>query len=167
MRFLKFLLIMFAIVSSSFAVAQTDIVLLRVSGEITKFNSSNNKSYDFTLASLKELGTQNVGAANKYVTGRAVFQGPYLRDVLKAAGISPNAKEVIFEAADNYTVRAPVSDAMKFKVIVAHSYNGQPLKSNDKGPLWIIYPLDEAPAGMNMLTAIDKMAWSLKRIKVR
>ena len=167
MRFLKCLLVTLSLVSVSLASAQSDKVLLKVSGEITNFNSANKKSFDFNLAALQKLGNQNVAAATKYVKGKAEFQGPYLRDVLTAAGISPKAKEVIFETTDNYTVRAPIADAMKYRVIVAHSLNGELLSPTEKGPLWIIYPLDEAPAGMDMITAIDKMAWNLKRIKVR
>lgn len=148
------------------ASAQTaDKVLLKVSGQIQKANNKDNNAFEFTLEALKALPAKTVPATNKYIPGKAVFKGPLLSDILKEVGAKSGAKNVVFEASDGYVIRAPITDA-KWNVIVAHEVNGNALPAKEKGPLWVIYPLDEKPQGLSLRDAVDRMAWSLKKITV-
>jgi hypothetical protein len=140
-------------------------ILLKVSGQIDKSNNKDKNAFEFSLEALKALPGKTVPATNKYVPGKAVFKGPLLSDILKAVGAKSGAKSVVFEASDGYTIRAPITDS-RWNVIVAYEVNGKALPPKEKGPLWVIYPLDEKPDGLSLRDAVDRMAWSLKKITV-
>lgn len=161
-------LVISSLLHAAIPCAHAGKVELRVNGEVSVPDSATTKSCDFTLESLQSFPQQNVGATNKYVSGKSTFQGPLLRDVLSACDVHQSTQmELIFQAADGYVARAPLDDAFKFDVIVALSNNNAPLKAHEKGPLWVVYPLDAEPDGLVLQDAIDKMVWNLKKITVK
>jgi hypothetical protein len=165
-RLIASIVSMLSLSIACFATHAQDKVELKVDGVIEKTTSKDQKTFEFTLAKLKSMPAKDVPAANKYVTGKAVFKGVLLRDLLKEVGVKPNAKSVIFEGSDGYTVRAPIDDA-KWNVIIAYEVNGKAMPPKEKGPLWVIYPLDEKPDGLSLRDAVDRMVWNLKKVSVQ
>jgi hypothetical protein len=51
-------------------------------------------------------------------------------------------------------------------VIVAYTMNGKPLRPDDKGPLWIIYPYSEYNALQKDLY-FSRSVWQLNRLTVQ
>lgn len=142
-------------------------VLLRVSGKIANTNDKAKKSFNLTFDDLKKLPDATVQATNEWVPAKSKFTGPLIREVLKAAGAKPDAKEVILVGADGYRARAPMADFTKFEVIAAHTLNGTRMTTETKGPLWIMYPMDERAADLPHNETGAKLVWNVVALEVR
>jgi hypothetical protein len=68
-------------------------------------------------------------------------------------------------ALNDYAVEIPVTDAESFSVLVAYAQNGERMAVRDRGPLWIIYPLDSRRELQNPVIHA-RMIWQLKSIAV-
>jgi DMSO/TMAO reductase YedYZ molybdopterin-dependent catalytic subunit len=63
-----------------------------------------------------------------------------LADLLNQAGLLPEAKYVVFQCADGYSVGVPLERAMAPGSILAYRMNGQPLPQEHGFPLRAIVP---------------------------
>jgi len=70
----------------------------------------------------------------------AIWRGISLRDLLIAAGPSPDAKRIAMHSADNYIETIPFSKAMEPTTIVAFEMNGESLPPRHGFPLRVIVP---------------------------
>jgi len=70
----------------------------------------------------------------------AMWQGFPLRDLLSAASPRAAASEVIFHAADGYTVAYPLAKALEPTTFVAYAMNGSPLPQRHGFPARILTP---------------------------
>lgn len=59
-----------------------------------------------------------------------------------------------------------ISDFEQREVLLAFRQDGKVLRVRDRGPLWIIYPL-EAGAAAHSLETRGKMVWQLKELRVQ
>lgn len=144
--------------------AEKSQIVLRVSGKVSEVNSKDHKAHEFTLADLDKLPNVSYKATTRY-TGTSTFAGPLLREVLKAAGVSKDAKEVIAKGVDGYSVRIPIADMTKYDVVAASSINGKKLTIETKGPLWVMYPIDQFPAELAGDAFATRMVWNLVELK--
>jgi hypothetical protein len=150
---------------SSLCLADDQTILLTVTGNITKTNQTDKKSFAFSFDELSKLPNTVVRTKTKW-TATTDFSGPMVRDVLNFVGANTDAKKVELICHDKFVVTIPISDFKRWKVILAHSKNGQRLTRATKGPLWMMYPLDEYKTELkNNLTQI-KLAWGVKEIVV-
>ena len=139
--------------------AESSPVVLTVSGRLTTAGAR-----DFTLPALEALGTIRVRAATPWTDGVQDFTGVRLRDLLAAVGAQGGT--LALTALNDYSVEIPISDASTYDVIVAYRHNGAAMAVRDKGPLWIIYPLDQH-AELRNAEHQARMIWQLRRIDVR
>jgi hypothetical protein len=123
--------------------AQSDAKILTISGKISRTNTADGK-YVFSFADLQKLGDTKIKSTTRY-TDVGEFVGPKIRDILKAVGVKPDATAVSVVAIDGYQQTIPLQDFEKWEVITAHSLNGKRLPIENKGPLWIMYPIDKYP----------------------
>ncbi len=81
--------------------------------------------------------------------GNAEWTGTPLRGVLEAAGIEPDATQVVFTGLDRgvqgeieqqYERSLPIAEAMRDEVLLAYEVNGQPLPPQHGFPLRLIVP---------------------------
>jgi sulfite dehydrogenase (cytochrome) subunit A len=101
--------------------------------------------------------------------GAAVWRGPALRDVLKAAGIKPAALEVWLGGADKPAMDAtppfrksiPIEKAMDPNTIVAISMNNAPLPLLNGYPVRLVVPGWVGTYWMKHLTTIEVSATPL------
>ena len=82
--------------------------------------------------------------------------------------VNPNgsglaAPKLALTSLNDYSVDVPAEDAEKYDVIVAYKQNGEYMRVRDKGPFWLVYPLDQYPELQNEQTA-TKMIWQMKAI---
>lgn len=66
--------------------------------------------------------------------------GVSLNTLMQHVGITPKAGFVIFEAPGGYTANIPVAEARKDNVILAHSFEGEPLTLPHGQPLRALVP---------------------------
>jgi hypothetical protein len=148
------------------ATAQSDDKILTVSGRIGRTNTPDHKSYVFSYAELKSLGNAHITSTTRYV-GTASFDGPRIRDILKAVQADPKATEVAVVALDGYQKSIPISDFKSWDVITAHTQDGKRLTVETKGPLWIMYPNDQHPGELLNNETTTKLVWSLTGLVVK
>lgn len=97
---------------------------------------------------------------------KGVYKGPLLADVINLVVGSKDApKRLSVYTWDNFKSQIPYSDLKKYGAILSTQFNKQPLKLEDWGPLYIMYPYDrykdlQRPAGLM------KFAWQVCRIDV-
>lgn len=150
--------------TTSFCLAN-DQAMLTVTGNITKTNQPDKKSYVFSFDELNK--SPNTVVRTKTIwTPTSDYKGPLMRNILSIVGANPNAKNVEVKTHDNFVVTIPISDFKRWDVILAHSQNGQRLTLATKGPLWIMYPIDDHKADLNNNRTRPKLAWGVKEIRV-
>ena len=94
--------------------------------------------------------------------GNAVWQGVRLRDVLRRAGVAPDALEVVFDGADTPLLPAtpdflkslPVERALDENTLIAFEMNGRPLPRWNGAPARLIVPGWVGTYWVKHLTAI-------------
>ncbi|NKX40316.1 molybdopterin-dependent oxidoreductase [Rhodobacteraceae bacterium R_SAG2] len=126
--------------------------------------TTSKQSVDFTLEQLQTLPQTTVVTANDYVEPSAVFQGPLLRTVLEVLEIDKDA-ELKMIALNDFTSTVPASDAFDYDVILAVLRDGEPMTVRNKGPIWVIYPMDDNPELRSDIYN-DRLVWQLKEISV-
>jgi hypothetical protein len=120
------------------------------------------RAASFDLAMLEGLGRRAVRA--DYPQGGPLhdFEGPLLRDVLRAAGASGDIVKV--SALDGYTQEITMRELEQWPVILALKQNGAHLALGGFGPSWVVFPRQEIPAlaGRND----DQWVWAVVHIAV-
>ena len=137
-------------------------VVLTVTGSIT--NTNDGGAAEFDMAMLESLPTIAVETTTPWTEGVTKFEGVLVRDVLAQAGA--NGVLVNAVALNDYRFEIPVSDFNKYPVILAYKTDNKQLRIRDKGPLWIVYPLDGYEELRNEQTH-SKMVWQLRRLVIQ
>lgn len=106
------------------------------------------------------LPQHEIATATEFTDGRPVFRGPLARDVLKAPA---GATVAVMRAVNDYTVEIPLSDFADYDVVLATHMNGAPLSRRDKGPIWVMYPLD-SHAELASPVYVNRLIWQLASV---
>lgn len=114
-------------------------VLLTISGKISTANDGQAATLDRNH--LKALPQHSLKTSNPFVQGEHRFEGVLLADVLDLVGASGDL--LTARALDGYTVDIPVSDVRRFSVLLATKIDGNVMRVRTKGPIWLIYPVDQ------------------------
>lgn len=136
-------------------------VVLTVEGDIAQTNAEGAANFDLTM--LEELGIVTMRTTTAWTVGSQEFEGPLLRDLLKAVGA--NGSGITAIALNDYKVEIPIEDGDAYRVILAIRHNGQPMRIRDKGPIWIVYPVYDHPE-LNTAEYRSRMIWQLRRLIV-
>jgi DMSO/TMAO reductase YedYZ molybdopterin-dependent catalytic subunit len=99
---------------------------------------------ELTFADLLALPQVTLAADVHCVTGwsllGAKWTGVPVAELARRAGVKPEARHVVFEAAHGYTANVPLRDATKDDVLVAHRLEGQPLSRANGAPVRGLVP---------------------------
>ena len=162
---MKYGAILLAVCSAFAAAADHD--LLSVSGHLCPDpGNGNHPPMVFSRQMLLQLPQVTVTTKTDW-TPRKAFKGPLVADVLAKAGMCADAKEVLVETLDGYPVKIPVADFRLWHVILAMTADGQALTLRNKGPLWIMYPVDDHPAELDNNVVVSRMAWAVTGLTAR
>jgi hypothetical protein len=112
-----------------------------------------DKAAAFDLAMLEGLGMQAVTVAYDKWPRPAHFEGPWLRDVLAAAGAA--GRDITVLALDGYAAEISAADLAAYDWIVAVKRDGRYLDIGQRGPLWIVYARRDGQA----IAAEDEARW--------
>ncbi|MBO9432455.1 molybdopterin-dependent oxidoreductase [Sulfitobacter sp. R18_1] len=135
-----------------------------VSAEAVLTVATPEQSTSFTLEELLAMPQAVVVTSNDYVDRSAKFQGPLLRTILNMFGID-REEDLNMIALNDFTSTVPASDAFDYDVVLAVLRDGEPMTVRNKGPIWVIYPMDDNPELHND-TYNDRLVWQLKEISV-
>ena len=142
--------------------APTGKVILTVTGKIGHRNSDSGMAFD--LAMLDTLPQGRFDGETPWTKGRNVFTGPLGSAVLDAAGVAGGNLRV--NALNDYNADVPASDFRTYAVILATRHDGAVMSIRDKGPLWVIYPMDK-DASLRTETTYTRSVWQVKSIDVQ
>lgn len=137
-------------------------VILVVSGNIE--NTNNGDVAEFDLDMLHAMGVQPLSTTTSWTDGTMEFSGVLMRDLLAAVGAKGKTVEAV--ALNDYTFEIAIEDFSRYPVILATTLNGKILKVRDKGPLWIVYPLDEFTE-TERVQIERRMVWQLRQLIVK
>ena len=96
----------------------------------------------FTRKQLNSLDQRKIRTRTEFTDGTKTFEGPRIADLLGMIGQS-DATTVRMVAANDYAVEIDLVEIRNFDPIIAMRMDGEPLSLRDKGPLWVMYPLDD------------------------
>ncbi len=96
-----------------------------------------DKAAVFDLAMLEALGVHRITLAYAKWPRPFRFEGPWLKDVLAAAGAEGKSISVL--ALDGYASEISAADLAAHDWIVAVKRDGRFLDIGGRGPLWIVY----------------------------
>jgi hypothetical protein len=158
--------------------APTGPVMLTVTGKIAQTNRGPfdekadalfknqqvkfERAASFDLQMLEALGMRAVQADFPQGGPLHRFEGPLLRDVMKAVGAGGRAIKV--SALDGYTQEIPMSELEQWPVILALKQGGKPLGLGGFGPSWVVFPRHEIPALADRND--DQWVWGIVHIAV-
>ena len=137
-------------------------VILVVSGTIANTNAPSEARFD--QAMLERLGVNTLVAETAWTEGRVKFEGVRARDVMAAVGAK--GQQVLAIALNDYKASIPMADFDRYDVLLAFRQDGKALRVRDRGPLWIIYPIEPGATGHSYETR-GKMVWQLKELQVK
>lgn len=140
----------------------TGPLILTISGNITKTNNGDKAEFDRDM--LHALGTRTLSITTSWTDGTQDLSGVLMRDLMAAVGAQGKTVEAI--ALNDYTYTISIEDFSLYPVIIATKLNGKILKIRDKGPLWIIYPLDTFTEEQKV-DIERRMVWQLKQLIIR
>ena len=128
-------------------------------------NASGDVLAEFSRSDLKALPQTTYRTATEFTDGRPEFSGPLVRDVLAAAGVD-QASVAVATAANDYAIEIPLEEAARYDVILATSMDGRRLSLRDKGPIWVMYPLDSHEELQDPLFN-GRLIWQTVRLTVK
>ncbi|MCV0396319.1 MAG: molybdopterin-dependent oxidoreductase [Rhizobiaceae bacterium] len=137
-------------------------VLLRVSGRISRTNAEDEAHFD--RAMIEALPRHALHTTTSVTDGVRSFEGFLMRDLLELVGA--NGTTITATALNDYVIDIPISDFTKFDVLAAYRMDDQALTTQDKGPLWIVYPRDEHRE-LQDIRYDYRWVWQLIHIEVR
>ncbi|MCH8166966.1 MAG: molybdopterin-dependent oxidoreductase [Proteobacteria bacterium] len=119
----------------------------------------------FSEADLLALPQVTIRTRTDYTDGVTEFVGPLARDAIASIGAGA-ATKVHLVAANDYAIDIPLSDFTDYDVILALRTNGERLTIRDKGPIWLMYPLDDH-AELQDPMYNNRLIWQLTVIELR
>lgn len=134
--------------------------VLRIEGDIS-WEGTDHAMLD--LATLQTLTPYRISTSTVVTDGVLDFDGVLLRDVFDYVGARGN--KVTATALNGYQVEIPMQDFLDFDVILAWAVDDQPLKADDKGPFWIIYPRDQHDV-LQDIRYDYRWVWQLSALRV-
>jgi hypothetical protein len=128
----------------------------------TVYDKNNNIVLEIKESELKNYKQMSFSSKTPWYPEIKKFDGISFRDVLEKAKIKENSKLQIV-AWNNFEVEVPAEDGYKYKTILTTHINGKRITLRDKGPLFLMYPLDDNPI-LNTGMYFNRSAWQIKEI---
>lgn len=135
-------------------------VVLTVSGNVGVTNGADGAEFDMEM--LAALPQREITTYTPWTEGAIVFEGVPVSSLLDA--VAAKGETVTATALNDYKVELPLEDLTGRNALIAIRMNGEPMSVREKGPLWIVYPVD-APEDLSR-AMMRTMVWQLRRIGV-
>lgn len=134
--------------------AQAEEPVLTLTGAVTE---------TLTLEDLREIGTTELSTETPWTEGTQVFVGVSGADFVESVG--GEGTDVIATALNDYSVVIPFEVFADATTLIAFERNDEVMSVREKGPIWIVFPFDEA--GFDRDVYRTYAIWSLDRLEFR
>lgn len=114
-----------------------------------------------TIEELEALPQTTFTTNTPWTTAPTEFAGPAL-SVL--AGLGPVAAKAEITAINDYSAEIPATDWTEHGATLALRVNGEYMKIRDKGPFWLMYPIDQDQKTLNTQIYHSRMVWQVQSI---
>jgi len=151
--------LVFASLLSSFAYAEDSIL------EVRNARIGNGSGFiDFSRADLEALPQATIETSNDFIDGASVFRGPRAADVIDRVGRAGSIA-VRLIAKNEYAIEISLDEIKMYQPILALEMDGKPLSVRDKGPIWLIYPMNDYPE-LKDPAYNGRLIWQLEMIEL-
>ncbi|MFD1343962.1 molybdopterin-dependent oxidoreductase [Litorisediminicola beolgyonensis] len=140
-------------------------VLLTITGAIGLTNNPEGDAALFDRAMLEALPVRTIRTATIWTEGVQEFTGVPLADLLERIEVT-DRPSLRAAAINDYAIDIPAEDWENDVALIAYERNGAEMSVRDKGPLWVIYPFDDAPE-LNTEVHFSRSIWQLDRIEIK
>lgn len=137
-------------------------VILTVTGNIE--NTQNGVAAEFDLEQLQQLTSDTFRLQTRWTNQAHEYHGPLLSAVLKKVGAKGSSLRLT--ALNDYTIEIQTAYVEKYQPILAWRDDGETMSVRNKGPLWLILPLDKYPE-LKTEENTGNMIWQLSHIEIR
>src|SRR5688572_20400951 len=144
--------------------APSEEVVLTVDGRIDETNSGDTLQFD--MSTLESIGLVQYDVDDPFAKKNILYTGVLLSELLKVAGVAPDATTLTLQALDDYSTDMKISDADKWPVLVAIRADGEYMPVDKNGPLISVFPFSDFPE-IDHLTYDALWVWSLSAITVK
>lgn len=125
----------------------------------------DNPEVRLTEAELLAMPQVTVRTGSEFTDGVVEYVGPLARDVVELVG-RHGAETAHLVAANDYSVDIPMEEFFEYDVILAMSADGERLSLRTKGPIWVMYPLDDHAELQDPLYNV-RLIWQLTTMEFR
>lgn len=136
---------------------------LRVVGNIGTQNAG--EAFHFDMKMIEALPQHSFTTSTPWFPKPMKFTGPLLSDVLAAVKAS-KATRIKAIAINDYQASIPMTDTVKYPVIVARLIDGKAIPVREKGPLFVVYPFDSS-AELRSSVYYERSVWQLKTLEIQ
>jgi hypothetical protein len=119
----------------------------------------------FSEEDLLALPQITIRTQTEFTDGVVEFVGPLARDAVALIDAG-GATTIHLVAANDYALDIPLGDLTNYDVILAVQANGKRLSIRDKGPIWLMYPLDDHAELQDPVYNL-RLIWQLVRMELR
>ena len=113
---------------------------------MVKHKVSFEKAYAVGFPAIAALPAVTIRPTLEYDGKPHALTGPLITDVLKVAGVPEGeGTRLMMRAVDGYAAPLKLSDARKYRFILATHLDGAPMALGGLGPLWAVYEADRFP----------------------
>ncbi|WP_417284246.1 molybdopterin-dependent oxidoreductase [Comamonas sp.] len=100
------------------------------------------------LDAINSLEAEHISTTVEYDGKTHELRGPLLQTVLQAAGVDLGQAMaaghwLLLQGIDGYRAQLPLTDAIRWKLLLATHMDGQPLAMGGLGPLWAMYASED------------------------
>ena len=142
--------------------APTGRTILSVSGKIGVKNKGELAVFD--MAMIEKLPQHSFTTRTPWYDKPVKFTGPLLSDVLAAVKASGTTVSAV--AINDYKINIPIEDIGKHGVLMARLIDDKPIPVRSKGPLFVVYPFDNA-AMLRSSLYYERSIWQLKALDLQ
>ncbi len=118
-----------------------------------------------TVEELRALPQVTLNVDTEWYEGTRAYSGPLARDVVQIIGKGTGTTAHL-TAVNDYAIDVPLADFETYDVILALDMDGEPLSVRDKGPIWVMYPINDREELRDPETN-GKLIWQLVRLEVQ
>lgn len=118
-----------------------------------------------TRADLEALEWRTIRTETEFTDGVKEFSGPRIAVLLDLVGRA-GATKVQMVAANDYAVEIDIDELIEYDAIAAMLMDGERLSIRDKGPIWVMYPIDDFTE-LQDPAYNSRLIWQLTRMVFR
>lgn len=148
--------------------AQEQVVQEKAPEKVILSVVSAEQTVEFRLSDLDALPQHTIATQTPW-TEREQFSGPLVRDVMVKAlarDVQVGEGPLTAYALNHYTVKLRRDMLAEYPVILATRMNGKTMRIRNKGPIWIVFPLDQHPQ-LDNTEVHSQMVWQLNKLESR